>query len=203
MCHGNSPNANDPVNQPGSPAHYSKNFLGFANVSGGHAIGIHTNSIFTGSIGLATPGNTPIGSHGNAATSTTINCNMCHYSTVSSYANDNNKACVTCHGSLPKNPADLISDKRLHINGLVDVAFAPIRVKSKAQLRDTKYDATIWSRQAGYKQSGSYDVAFKTFTTATQWNVATKTCSNIACHKGQSVKWTDTGGTTSCYSCHF
>jgi len=202
MCHGNSPNANDPLNQPGSPAHYSKNFLGFANVSGGHLRGIHTNQIFTGTIGLAPAGNTATGSHGNAGTSTTINCNICHNKTVTSSANDKNVACVACHTALPKNPADLIADKRFHVSGNVDVSFASIRVKSKAQLRSGSYDAAIWSRQVGYKVSGAYDAAFKTFTTATQWDSATKTCSNISCHNGKTVKWGDTGGTTSCASCH-
>jgi predicted CxxxxCH...CXXCH cytochrome family protein len=202
MCHGNSPNANDPVNQPGSPAHYSKNFLGFANVSGGHLRGIHTNQIFTGSAGLAPVGNTTTGSHGNAGTSTTINCNICHNKTVTSSANDKNMACVSCHSSLPKNPAELIADKRFHVSGNVDVAFASIRVKSKAQLRGSSYDAAIWSRQVGYKAAGAYDAAFKTFTTATQWDGATKTCSNISCHNGKTVKWGDTGGTTFCVSCH-
>jgi predicted CxxxxCH...CXXCH cytochrome family protein len=202
MCHGNSPNANDPVNQSGSPAHYSKNFLGFANVSGGHLRGIHTSKIFTGSAGLAPAGNTTTGSHGNAGTSTTINCNICHNKTVTSSANDKNKSCISCHNALPKNPAELIADKRFHVSGNVDVAFASIRVKSKAQLRGVSYDATIWSRQVGYKAAGAYDDAFKTFTTATQWNGATKTCSNISCHNGKTVKWGDTGGTTSCVSCH-
>ncbi|WP_407639378.1 CxxxxCH/CxxCH domain c-type cytochrome [Geotalea uraniireducens] len=202
MCHGNSPNAGDPVNQPGSPAHYSNNFLGFSNVSGGHVIGIHTNNIFNGASGLAIVGNTPIGSHGNAGTSSTISCNMCHYATVISSANDSNKACVKCHGSLPKNPAELIADKRFHISGSVDVAFMPVKVKSKAQLREASYDKTLWSRQAGYKTPGAYDAAFKTFSTATQWDGATKSCSNIACHNGKSVKWSETGGQTSCLSCH-
>ena len=202
MCHGNSPNAGDPVNQPGSPAHYSKNFLGFSNVSGGHVVGIHTSNIFNGRSGLTTVGNTNTSSHGNAGTSSTISCNMCHYATVTSYANDSNKACVKCHGSLPKNPAELIADKRLHVSGSVDVAFMPIKVKSKAQLRDASYDKTIWSRPAGFKTAGAYDVAFKTFTTATQWDGVTKTCSNISCHNGKTVKWSETGGQTTCLSCH-
>ncbi len=202
MCHGNSPNASDPVNQPGSPAHYSRNFLGFSNVSGGHVTGIHTNNIFTGTVGLANVGNTPTSSHGNGGTATTINCNMCHYATVTTYANDRNKACVACHGTVPQNPADLIADKRIHVSGRVDVAFNPIRVRSKAQLREQSYDQTLWSRQVGYKQSGSHDIAFKSFSTVTQWDGANKTCSNIACHNGKTVKWGDTGGATSCHSCH-
>jgi predicted CxxxxCH...CXXCH cytochrome family protein len=202
MCHGNSPNANDPVNQPGSPAHYSKTFLGFTNVSGGHLRGIHSSKIFTGSIGLAAPGNTPTGSHGNSVTSSTINCSMCHYKTITTSANDKNKSCVSCHATLPKNPSELIADKRFHVSGVVDVAFNVIRVRSKAQLRQVSYDDTVWSRSAGYKVAGSYDVAFKTFTTATQWNGSTKTCSNIACHNGKTVKWGDTGGIVTCISCH-
>ncbi len=202
MCHGNSPNANNPVTQPGSPAHYNKTFLGFANVSGGHAVGIHTKYIFNGSVGLSPPGNTPKGSHGNSTTSSTISCNMCHYKTITTSANDKNKVCAPCHTTLAKNPAELIADKRIHVSGTVDVAFNPIRVKSKAQLRTESVDIAIWSRQAGYKINGAYDAAFKTFTTATQWNSSTKTCSNIACHNGMSVKWGDTGGITTCASCH-
>ncbi|WP_243373201.1 CxxxxCH/CxxCH domain-containing protein [Geotalea sp. SG265] len=202
MCHGNSPNANDPVNQPGSPAHYNKNFLGFANVSGGHGRGIHMKNIFTGIIGSAAAGNTATSSHGNSLTSTTINCNMCHYKTITTSANDKNRSCAGCHASVPKNPAELIADKRSHVNGAVDVDLRPIRVKSKAQLRDGSVDTGIWSRQVGYKVNGAYDVAFKTFTTSVQWNSATKTCSNIVCHNGKTVKWGDTGGITRCESCH-
>jgi predicted CxxxxCH...CXXCH cytochrome family protein len=202
MCHGNSPNANDPVNQPGSPAHYSKNFLGFANISGGHVFGIHTNNILKGSAGLASVGNTPTGTHGNAGTSTTINCNMCHYSTVTTFANDYNKVCAGCHLTAPKNPAELIANKRIHLSGKVEVALNPVKVRSKAQLRDGSFNQAIWSRPAGYKVPGAYDVAFKTMSTVTQWDGTTGTCSNIACHNGKTVRWSDTGGTTSCISCH-
>ena len=206
MCHGNSPNAGGKV---GSDAHYNKNLLGYANMSGGHVIGIHSDNIYNGTNGIAPEANSITGSHGRASTSSTINCNICHYSTVTTYANDKNAACQKCHysGGIGgvKNPADLIANKSFHVNGAVDVAFYPsLSVASKAQLRDYSYDTATWARKNGYKftSTSSHDNAVTALNTATMWNSATKGCTNIACHNGKSVTWTATNGVTTCYSCH-
>lgn len=192
-CHGNSPNsAGHPT---GSAAH------------GSHVVGIHYNTIYTGTIGLSAAGTDISSSHGNAASSMTINCNICHYSTVASSANDLNAICTNCHNgaqaTLRGNAA--IADKSLHVNSVPDVVFEGVQGKSRAQLRDNVTNVAEldnnWSRPAGSYKSGAtpYDTAKNAFNAATMWTAGTKTCSNIACHNGNSVAWTDT---VSCRSCH-
>ncbi|ABB30818.1 cytochrome C family protein [Geobacter metallireducens RCH3] len=205
-CHGNSPNST--IN--GSPAHYNTNFVG-TGVSNGHVVGIHSDDIFTGTSGLATAGTGATNSHGNSAYSTTINCNVCHNLTVTSARNDSNVVCKTCHysgntvGALVGNSA-AIANKALHVSGQVNVSFAAVAVKSKAEVRTASAVVqpykTTWNRVGTYKSSGSYDQAANALNTASMWNGATKTCSNIACHNGQPVTWTSTGGATGCQSCH-
>lgn len=205
-CHGNSPNSTI----PGSASHYNVNALG-QDVQGGHAVGIHYKRIFKRPGGLATAGNYSTASHGKSTTATTIGCNICHYSTVTSARNDNNTICVTCHfsgnpfGALTGN-SGAIADKSKHSNGIIDVSFKPVNVISKAQLRPNSFVisaySSVWKRNAGYKVAGANDSAKSALNTATMWNSTTRTCSNVACHNGRSVKWSDNNGTTSCISCH-
>ena len=150
-------------------------------------------------------------SHGNAATATTISCNICHYATVTSVRNDQNQVCKTCHfagnslGALTGNGA-VIANKSKHLNGAVDVEFKNMAIVSKAQMRSNgkPYSpySSIWRRDVGYKVPGAHDTAKTPLDTATMWNETTKTCSNIACHNGEPVRWSDTDGTTNCVSCH-
>ncbi|WP_145026279.1 CxxxxCH/CxxCH domain c-type cytochrome, partial [Geobacter argillaceus] len=202
-CHGNSPNSTI----AGSPAHYNSNFLG-TGITGGHVVGIHYDGIFSGTNGLATPGTGTTNSHGNALYSTTINCNICHYATVTSANNDKNIVCNTCHNGIQATLRGnaTIANKANHVNGSVKVAFNSINEFSKAQLRTGSQGTapynTAWTRNSGYKGAGSYDSAQAVFNTAAMWDSSTKTCSNIACHNGQSVTWGSTGGATTCQSCH-
>ena len=205
-CHGNSPNSTI----AGSPAHYNGNWLGQGG-TGGHLGGIHYSRISQYPSGLAIAGTGNASSHGNAATATTISCNVCHYETVTAARNDDNVVCVTCHvtgnsvGAQTGNTA-AITDKSKHVDGTVNIAFQPVNILSKAQVRNQSLVihpySSAWIRNAGYKQDGSYDSAKAALNTATMWNGTTKTCSNIACHNGLNVKWSDTGGTTTCVSCH-
>lgn len=192
-CHGNSPNsAGQPV---GSAAH------------GMHVVGIHFDNIYNGTSGLAAAGTPVSASHGSAASSTTINCNICHYNTVSTAANDLNAICVNCHNGIQATERGIavIADKSFHINGTPDIALQTIQVKSKSQLRD---DITTvnelnsnWSRSALSYKAGAApnDTAVSALNTATMWTVGTKTCSNVACHNGRSVAWTES---VNCRSCH-
>jgi len=207
-CHGNAPNSTI----AGSKAHYNNRFLGYTSNVGGHQIGIHAMKIYSSPGGFALAGTTGSSSHGNPGTSTTISCNICHYATVTSARNDSNAVCKACHvsgnavGAQFGNLA-VIGDKSRHANGSVDIAFPPAtKVRSKAQMRSASFAlplySSVWKRNVGYKVNGAYDSAKGTFDTSTMWNSTTKTCSNIACHNGQSVKWSDTNGTTDCVSCH-
>ncbi|MSN26296.1 MAG: CxxxxCH/CxxCH domain-containing protein [Geobacter sp.] len=206
-CHGNAPNSSI----AGSKSHYNTKFLGYTSTAGGHQIGIHAMKIYSSPSGLASAGTTGKSSHGNSGTSTTISCNVCHYATVTTARNDSNPVCLTCHVSGNSVGAQFgnlatIADKSMHVNGSVNIAFQPVSIKSKAQMRTVSFNllpySSAWKRNVGYKVSGAYDSAKNPLDTASMWNSSTKTCSNVACHNGQSVKWSDNDGTTNCISCH-
>ena len=206
-CHGNAPNSSI----AGSKAHYNNRFLGYTSNPGGHQIGIHAMKIYSSPAGLAHAGTASSSSHGNAGTSTTISCNICHYVTVTTARNDNNGVCKSCHvsgntvGATFGNPI-AIANKAKHVNGTVDVAFQPVTILSKAQMRQSYFAiaaySSAWKRNGGYKTNGAHDSAKLPLNTASMWNSGTKTCSNVACHNGQSVKWGDSDGATDCVSCH-
>ena len=192
-CHGNAPNSTI----AGSKAHYNNRFLGYTSNPGGHQIGIHAMKIYSSPAGLAHAGTASSSSHGNSGTSTTISCNICHYDTITTARNDNNGVCKTCHvsgnavGATFGNPV-AIANKAKHVNGTVDVAFQPVTILSKAQMRQSYFAiaaySSAWKRNGGYKSNGGHDSAKLPLNTATMWNSGTKTCSNVACHNGQSVK---------------
>lgn len=206
-CHGNAPNSTI----AGSKSHYNNRFLGYTGVAGGHQIGIHAMNIYSSPGGLAKAGISGSSSHGNAGIATTISCNICHYATVTTARNDSNPVCVSCHASGNTVGAQFgnlatIADKSKHVNGSVNIALQPVSILSKAQMRTKSFNlslySSVWKRNVGYKSNGAYDSAKGTLNTSSMWDSTTKTCSNIACHNGQSVKWSDNDGTTDCLSCH-
>ncbi|WP_298440160.1 CxxxxCH/CxxCH domain-containing protein [Geobacter sp.] len=196
-CHGNYPNSTI----AGSPGHFdASNWLG-SGKPGGHIVGIHYNNIYNGTTGLRTAGNSNTSSHGLATNSTTISCNVCHNDTVTVAYNDQSVNCSTiyCHDTgarLKGNAA--IASAATHVNGLVDVKFAPVNVISKAQLRKPQGG---WVRTGSYKAAGSYDTYSTSLSKAT-YTAGTKSCANVACHFQQTIKWGDIGGRTTCQSCH-
>ncbi len=187
-CHGNSPS----TTIPGSAAHAI------------HVVGIHARNIFNGN-----SGNLPFGSsgsvgHGIAGQSTTLNCNICHVDTVTSSRNDNNTICVSCHQS-QGNTAQ-IANHANHVNGSVNVVFANISVISKAQLAPASfaaYSAVYWSRNAGNYKSGAdaFDVSKMTLRNGALYDNAGG-CSNVACHVGKAVNWSNTNAPSYCALCH-
>jgi predicted CxxxxCH...CXXCH cytochrome family protein len=188
-CHGNSP----------ATSSHAK-----------HVVGIHYLGIYTGTTGLATAGTGNTNSHGNASYSSTINCNTCHNSTVTASANDQNTVCLTCHNGTDatlRGNLTIAAGSTTHVNGTPDIAFSAVNVKSKAQVRDditTVADINeSWDRTvsgAAYKAAGAYDRSRNALNTVTMYNSTTKTCSTIACHNGNSIKWGATG--VSCNNCH-
>jgi predicted CxxxxCH...CXXCH cytochrome family protein len=182
-CHGNSPSGTQHA---------------------AHVVGIHYDTIYTGTTDLATAGTLNTSSHGNSAYSTTINCNICHSSTVTKSRNKYGASCNGCHASDTDNTtntmvtADMV--KTVHVNGQPDVVFADVLVKSKAQVRDDITTVTElnnnWTRTGGYKAAGAYDQANNSLNTAT-WNGTT--CSSIACHNGITTTWSST---LTCTGCH-
>lgn len=199
-CHGNSPNSNI----VGSAAHSA------------HVVGIHYDDIFNG-VSKKLPQSGPAAvnaAHGKNSRSTTINCNMCHYATVTSSANDKNSFCSGCHdGTTPpggfKNVADpLVLNTGNHVNGKVDVSFIPAKIATKAQVVNSAFaaytaNASGWSRRSNsmpFKTyTSSYDYTKSTLAAGASPYTAAAGCLNIACHASIPVKWTDS---VTCTSCH-
>jgi predicted CxxxxCH...CXXCH cytochrome family protein len=187
-CHGNSPTT------PG--AHSA------------HVVGIHYDDIFNGTSGKLAAGSTGSVSHGLQGQATTLNCNICHSSTVASSANDNNTVCKTCHytggpGAV-KGPAT-ISDLSFHVNGAVDVALSNDTIITKAQVRTgsfVNYTAVFARNNGNYKNGANAFDSAKTPLNPNMFTAGVKgqgSCANIACHIGYTVKWNDT---LTCDSCH-
>lgn len=187
-CHGNSPNTAGTV---GSSAHAR------------HTVASHYQDVYNNYSGKvpATGGAGSGAAHGDPATSTTLNCNACHYDTVRDSFNDFNTACASCHtGAQGKGVLDLYSSGTHHINGDVDVVFKqPFGFKSKTQLRNdisTVFSLnTSWTRNNGYKTASSFESA------RTTPSYVGGSCSTVACHNGTPMEWR-TQGPLSCSACH-
>lgn len=205
MCHDNPP-------QYAGQSHYvassalGDNGRGVAWESG-HLIGIHFKNTSKGNkqsgfLGYSSSGNA---AHGNPAFATTISCNLCHSGVVSSTQIDtyamtgvsSKFRCANCHTSGSRTPLQpgAIVDTALHINGAKNVSFAPVSVKTKAQLANVA-NALGWGRHGSYKAADSYD-SFDL--SASTWDSQTKTCLT-ACHVNQpGITW---GAGLQCSSCH-
>jgi trimeric autotransporter adhesin len=180
-CHGNSPN----TTIAGSSAHSI------------HVVGIHSLNVYNGVSGnLPTGGSGNVG-HGIASQSTTINCNTCHANTVSYSRNDSSIVCASCHNG--QGHVMTVVDKRNHVTGSVNVAFADAKVVSKAQLRPDSFVAytSFWTRNGGNFKNGvaAFDITKDTLKAKINdglgYGDGSNGCSNVACHLGTSVKWTD------------
>ncbi len=193
-CHGNSPNTGGRV---GSSAHTA------------HTVGIHADNIFNGvSRKLPIGGSATVNAaHGRNNRSTTLNCNICHALTVTSFANDKNGDCSGCHNgtSAPLKGNAAIANTSMHVNGTVDISFINQKLATKAQVAQTVFrgytGATSgWARNNNsYKTyTSSYDVTKGTLFAVASYSQALG-CQNVACHSGVTVKWTDT---VTCTSCH-
>ncbi|GAM09958.1 geobacter CxxxxCH...CXXCH motif protein [Geobacter sp. OR-1] len=205
MCHDNPP-------QYAGQSHYVANSQLGDNGRGvawesGHMIGIHFKNTSKGNkqngfLGYSSSGNM---AHGNSAFATTITCNLCHSGVVSStqidtYAMSGTTSkfkCAGCHSSgsrTPLQPGSIV-DTSLHINGAKNIAFAPVAVRTKAQLSNVA-NALGWGRQGSYKTADSYDSFDLSVST---WDPQTKTCLT-ACHVNQpGITW---GAGLQCSSCH-
>jgi len=201
-CHGNSPGTGGKV---GSAAHSA------------HVVGIHFDDIFNGVSKklIISGGNTVNAAHGRNNRSTTISCNICHYATVTSSANDKNVYCSGCHdGATPpggyKNLVyPLTVNTANHVNGTVDVSFINQKIATKAQVAASAFNgytaanAGGWTRNSnGMKfktYTSSYDVTKTTLLVAAAPYTTANGCQNVACHASITVKWNDT---VTCTNCH-
>jgi predicted CxxxxCH...CXXCH cytochrome family protein len=197
QCHGNSPNTGG---KEGSSAHAR------------HVVGNHYKDVFGGYSAILKPAGAPgTGSvHGDPATATTFNCNICHYNTVRTAYNDKGSVCSSCHTTSGKGIMAVYSTGTAnneingpgtsHVNGRIDVVFMePFAIKSKAQLRDSLSSVqsvySSWTRIKGYKTYSSYDLA------KNKPNYVGGACSTTACHNGTLMEWR-TKGPLHCSACH-
>ncbi|WP_237754300.1 CxxxxCH/CxxCH domain-containing protein [Geobacter sp. OR-1] len=180
-----------------------------------HAIGIHSDDIFNGTSGKLSNYSSSVRSsaHGNAAQATTISCNICHYVTTEFARNKYNSKCSFCHSDDSKEAGRIYATDtnsrglKMHVNGKLEMAFNPIQVRSKAQLRTSAFaDYTAaggyWNRNGSNYKNGpaAYDIAKSALDTTNMWNGGTKTCSNVACHMAKPVTWN--AGSLTCEACH-
>jgi hypothetical protein len=205
MCHDNPP-------QYGGQSHYvAASTMGNNGTppyrDSGHMINIHFKSTAKGNnqrgfLGFSSAGDK---AHGNSNLATTISCYTCHSGVVSStkidtYAmngSSSNFRCGRCHTASTPTPlqAGEIVDTSKHVNGVKNVAFAPVTFRTKAQITNVN-NVLGWTRNGGYKAAGSYD-SFDLGTST--WDAQSKTCLTL-CHVNQpNITW---GAQLQCNSCH-
>jgi predicted CxxxxCH...CXXCH cytochrome family protein len=193
QCHGN---------QPTTGAHVA------------HAISNHSDNIYNGKNGKVGFSGTGNSAHGNPNTTTTITCYICHSATVdpNAHGNDKNDKCKGCHGvTAPLKGTLRVNNIANHVNGLREIQFAPIKVRSKAQVRPEsfKWYTAVWSRTY-YKNMTSiaFDESKVPLNTATMWHYSSaksSNCSNLACHNGYKAVWNmqNWNDPNKCMDCHF
>lgn len=222
---GGDPCANCHANSPTSNAHHE------------HEVGFHYDAVYSGlsgfmpvldadtvPTGLTYVDKDEIRGHGGrlvddvTSTSTVMTCNVCHWSTVTNYFNDQNSTCATCHDGTkaPLKGSMTIADKTKHVqpnSGTpVQVTFFNQKVRSKAQLRDDLADVTEisnnWTRISGYKavDGTSYDEQPGTLDSLSTWNSVDKTCTT-SCHlweenRVDKVPAAWGAGSIMCIDCH-
>jgi predicted CxxxxCH...CXXCH cytochrome family protein len=194
QCHGNSPTS--------TGAHVA------------HAVGIHSDDVFSGGIGKLAAGNTGNVAHGITTQATTINCDTCHWSSVTYARNRNNSTCSTvgCHPTGTDTATTQVARVMLasHVNGTVEVAFRPVNIVSKAQLRPASFNNITagtagWGRSTYKSGVTSYDTAKTRLDIAAVYSAGAAgagTCSNIVCHNmkvGETVTW---NSSLTCLGCH-
>ena len=222
QCHGNSPDTGGHME---------------------HVIGFHYDRIYSGMkdflpvkdadpvpFGLTYTDKDEIRGHGSkladgtTSTSTVMNCNVCHASTVTAKYNAKHLNTVTakhscsttdCHAAVASptatdkavgNAAAEIADKRFHVNGTRDVVFFNEIVRSKAQVRDDLLDvseiANNWARVNGYKAAdgSSYDVQPDTLANLAS-SMGGWTTTDVTVYAGQPEEMTQPARTC-LISCH-
>ena len=182
-----------------------------------HAVGIHADTLYDGASGLMAAGTGNTNAHGNSTWSSTINCNVCHATTVTMARNmfgttsTASTSCNTasCHSGDTQNATNVmaVADKSIHVDGTKDVDFTATAFKSKAQLRDDIETVNgvkdSWNRtdvDAGpvsdYKVAGAFDLQQP----AALASNTGSSCSTIVCHNNGNATWSDTPG--DCTKCH-
>lgn len=152
----------------------------------GHLLGIHWDSA---------------DGHGkDAGKEYMMGCNTCHYAVIAkedttfthlTKGKPGVFSCNRCHTPVPGE----IRDHSLHVNGKPDIAFSPVKLRSRAQLL---FEIKGWKRVIGKGSRGAYDETSALLNTAS-YNRENKTCLDVACHLGVPVRWDEK---VTCASCH-
>ncbi len=186
-CHGSPPPYK---NEPGREnSHFN------AQTPAAHLLGIHWDS---------TRGHTKE-SFTNRQSSD-MGCSTCHYGTV---ADDRDTTfvdktsglftCSRCHDDkkvLGKNRTGVITNKALHVNGIVEVVFKPEKFRTTARLMQVPEG---WTRKGEFGDPHGYDETVQELNSA-HYLPDGKKCLDIACHlSGKEVRW---GESLTCASCH-
>lgn len=179
-CHGSPPDYRGTPDRPNGHFNIDR--------GSGHLLAIHWDSV---------------GGHSEESfaldTASQMGCSTCHYETVRSDLDttfvDRTTGLFTCTRCHEKRSGEIFN-RSLHVNGSVDVAFPPQRVKSRAQLTRTPEG---WQRIGSRGRSGSYDESEHRLNEIT-YDPATKSCGNVSCHLyAEKVSWSEK---IECSSCH-
>lgn len=132
-------------------------------------------------------------------TATQMGCSTCHNGTVKKDTDtafvDPVKGLFTCSRCHDLRDGE-IANYALHVNGRVDIQFAPLKVRTKAQMMMVPKG---WVRHGKKGDAGSYDEANVSLSSV-NYNSEEKSCSNVSCHLGgEKVFWYDT---VDCRDCH-
>ncbi|MEE9523899.1 MAG: CxxxxCH/CxxCH domain-containing protein [Thermodesulfovibrionales bacterium] len=159
-----------------------------SNRGSGHLLGIHWDSVK---------------GHSNESfkfnTATQMGCSTCHYETVRTDGDmgfvdrvSGLFTCVRCH-ELSNGE---IYNYSTHVNGKLEIAFSPVKMRSKAQMMRPPRG---WKRKGTKGKAMSYDEA-EVPLSAILYNEDDKSCSNVSCHiYVEKVFWHDT---VNCGQCH-
>lgn len=161
----------------------------------GHLLGIHWDS---------TKGHTKESLSDKR--SSDMGCSTCHYETVTEDVDTTFVdrvsglfTCSRCHDNqnvAGKNRTGVISNKALHVNGIAEVSFKPVKFKTSAQLSTVPAG---WRRIGQIGEPMTHDESIKELNSA-QYIREEKKCLNVACHLlGKEVRW---GDAVECDSCH-
>lgn len=200
-CHGAPPQyANAGEGVAGANSHYTPDGWG-TDLGSGHVLGIHWGHDATD---LAN------------GYESVMSCNLCHDNTVTGsdgvdtyfvhldsggnpVLSPNGATCssVGCHTSgttPPENQSGVITNSAWHVNGAADVAFSSEEFRTTSQLgRDPT--AFGWTRVGARWEFYDYWVP-----SAGSYDAATRSCSNVACHLGETITWGAPAG--DCTNCH-
>jgi predicted CxxxxCH...CXXCH cytochrome family protein len=179
-CHGSPPSYKGTDRRPNGHFNIER--------GSGHLLGIHWDSV---------------GGHTKESfrhkTATQMGCSTCHYLTVRTDSDTTFEdragelfTCARCHDKRDGQ----IFNFAVHVDGEVEIAFAPVTVRSKAQM---VIQPKGWKRMGKPGEAESCDEAEVPLDRIV-YDSHEKSCSNVFCHLlAKKVRWADS---VDCIDCH-